>query len=123
MLKHRTGMSVQSLRRFALELPDVTEEPHFEYTSFRVSGKIFVTVPPEATHIHVFVDDADREPALGLHPEYIEKLWWGKKVRGVRIAMAAAQSDVVKALVRVAWARRAPKPRLSASKTGRNRRA
>jgi len=28
-------------RRLAMSLPEVTEEPHFEYTSFRVRGKIF----------------------------------------------------------------------------------
>jgi hypothetical protein len=116
-------MTIQSFRRFALALTGVTEEPHFEYASFWVSGNIFVTAPPEATHIHVFVEDEDRERALELHAEYIEKLWWGKKVRGVRIAMAKAQSDVVKALVRAAWARRAPKQRLSASKIRSNGRA
>jgi hypothetical protein len=122
MLKRRAGMSIRSLRRFALALPDVTEEPHFDYASFRVNGKIFVTVPPEATHIHVFVDDEDREPALELHPEYIEKLWWGKKVCGVRVAMAKAQSDVVKALVRAAWVRRAPKQRPSTAQIKGNKR-
>ncbi len=123
MPKLRRGMTIASLRRFILALADVTEEPHFEYASFRVNGKIFVTVPPEATHVHVFVDDEDREPALELHPEYIEKLWWGKKVRGVRVAMAKAQADVVKALVRAAWARKAPKRQVSASKSKANGRA
>jgi hypothetical protein len=123
MPKRREGMTIQSLRRFALALPDVTEEPHFEYASFRVSGRIFVTVPPGATHIHVFVDDGYREPALELHPEYIEKLWWGKKVRGVRVAMARADTDVVKALVGAAWARRAPKQRRRAPTISGNGRA
>ncbi|WP_373521816.1 MmcQ/YjbR family DNA-binding protein [Aquiflexum sp.] len=31
------------VRSFALSLPEVTEEPHFEKTSFRVKKKIFVT--------------------------------------------------------------------------------
>jgi len=34
-------------RRLALSLPEVTEQPHFDMASFRVRGKIFVTVPPE----------------------------------------------------------------------------
>jgi hypothetical protein len=39
-------------RQFALSLPGVTEEPHFDMTSFRVRGKIFVTVPPDGTRLH-----------------------------------------------------------------------
>ena len=31
------------LRAFALSLPEATEEPHFEKTSFRVKKKIFAT--------------------------------------------------------------------------------
>jgi len=109
MSKRRAGMSIQSLRGYALALPEVTEEPHFTYASFRVRGKIFVTVPPEGTHIHVFVDEEDRAPALAMYPEYIEKLRWGKKVQGLRIEMGKAQSHVVEALVRAAWDRKAPK--------------
>jgi len=115
MSKRRVGMGIQSLRSYAMALPDVTEEPHFTYASFRVRGKIFVTVPPEATHIHVFVDEEDRAPALAMYPEFIEKLWWGKKVQGLRIAIAKAQSHVVESLVRAAWARKAPKALLRQS--------
>jgi len=45
-------MKVAEVRCYALSLPDTTEEPHFEYSSFRVRGKIFVTVPPDKEHIH-----------------------------------------------------------------------
>ena len=54
-------MKLADVRRFALGLPDVTEEPHHEYSSFRMRGKIFVTVPPHGEHIHVFIDEASRE--------------------------------------------------------------
>jgi hypothetical protein len=102
-------MTINSLRKFALALPEVTEQPHFHLSSFRVAGKIFVTVPPEMTHVHVFVGDNEREPALAHYPEFVEKLWWGKKICGVRIAMDKAQANVVKSLVRAAWAEKAPK--------------
>jgi len=36
-------------------MPEVTEEPHFAYTSFRVKGKIFATAPPDGEHLHIFV--------------------------------------------------------------------
>jgi len=115
MSKRRVGMSIQSVRSCAMALPDVTEAPHFTYASFRVRGKIFITVPPEATHIHVFLDEEDRAPALAMYPGYIEKLWWGKKVQGLRIAMAKAQSHVVESLIRAAWAGKAPKSLLRES--------
>ena len=102
-------MKLSQVRRHALSLPGVTEEPHFNYASFRVRGKIFVTVPPDETHIHVFVGEEQREPALAIHPGFIEKLTWGAKVVGVRIALEKAQSGVVNRLVSSAWQSKAPK--------------
>jgi hypothetical protein len=40
-------MNARDARRMALELPEVTEEPHFHLVSFRVHGKIFATLPPD----------------------------------------------------------------------------
>lgn len=102
-------MTLEQVRRFALSLPDTNEEPHFNYSSFRVKGKIFVTVPPEETHIHVFVSDEDREQAIELHAAFVEKLWWGKKVVGVRVTLKSAKAEIVKDLVRKAYQRKAPK--------------
>ena len=107
-------MKIAHVRSYALSLPETTEEPHFHYASFRVKGKIFVTVPPEETHIHVFVTDEERDMALTPHPEFVEKLSWGGKVVGVRIALAKAKSDVVNQLVKQAWLRKAPKRLASA---------
>ena len=109
MARRKIGVSIEWLRALALGLPEVTEQPHFDFASFRVLGKIFVTVPPAETHIHVFVDDDQREPALAKHPEFIEKLWWGKKVCGLRILLAKAAPEVVESLVRAAWSRKAPR--------------
>ncbi len=100
-------MKIAQVRRHALSLADVREEPHHHYSSFRVRGKIFVTVPPDEEHIHVFVGDQEREQALALYPEFLEKLMWGKKVVGLRISLAAAKAVVVKKLVNHAWQRKA----------------
>jgi hypothetical protein len=102
-------MPIAAVRLFALSLSEVAEQPHFHYTSFRVCGKIFVTVPPEGTHIHVFVPDQAREVALTLHPEFVEKLLWGGKVVGVRIRLSDANPEVVQQLIRQAWLAKAPK--------------
>ena len=101
-------MNLAQVRLHAKSLQDVTEEPHHQFSSFRVKGKIFVTIPPDEEHIHVFVSETDREQALALYPEFVEKLLWGGKAVGLRIALAAAKPAVVKALVTKAWISKAP---------------
>ena len=108
-------MKLAAVRKFAMALPDVTEEPHFHLTSFRVRGKIFVTAPPEDTHLHVFVGDVLREAALATHPEFIEKLLWGSQVAGLRIALATAEPSIVENLVRAAWEGKSGKRSLAKS--------
>jgi len=101
-------MKLATVRKYALSLPEVTEQPHFHFGSFRVRGKVFVTFPPEGGHIHVFVAELEREQALVLYPEFAEKLLWGGKVVGLRVALAAAPAATVRRLVRQAWANKAP---------------
>ena len=97
------------IRRYALSLAEVTEQPHFDYVSFRVRGKIFLTVPPDGKHLHVFVAEEQRELALAVHAACVEKLWWGGKVVGLRVDLAKAEGKAVKELIDQAWARKAPK--------------
>lgn len=39
--------TIEHLRKIAVALPEVTEEPHFEKISFRVKKKIFITYDPD----------------------------------------------------------------------------
>lgn len=96
-------MKLATARKFALSLAEVTEEPHHQFSSFRVSGKIFVTVPPDELHLHVFPTEEVRELSVAMHPGFMEKLLWGGKVVGVRVALASAKPAVVNALVRSAY--------------------
>jgi len=79
-------MKLAQVRRHALSMLEVTEEPHFEKSSFRVRGKIFITVPADGKHLHVFVAERAREMHL-----------------------ARATPTVIKHLVSQAWANKAPK--------------
>lgn len=102
-------MKFSTVRNYALSLPEATEAPHFKYQSFRVRDKIFVAVPPEEETIHVFLPEAQREQALALYPQFVEKLVWGSSVTGVRVTLAGAEPAVVKALILAAWQHKAPK--------------
>jgi hypothetical protein len=96
-------VTLTQVRKHALSLPGVTEEPHFERTSFRVKGKIFLTAKASEGHIHVIVPEQTREPALAMHPDYLSRLLWGGKVVGLRVELPMAQLGVVNYLVEVAW--------------------
>ena len=96
-------MKLAAVRRVALALPDTTEEPHHTYGSFRVRGRIFVTIPPGDELIHVFLSDEHRDLALALDPEFIEPVHWGEKVPCVRVRLSAARASTVAELVRKAY--------------------
>lgn len=101
-------MKIDQIRKIARSLPEVTEEPHFDMTSFRVRGKIFATSPGDDV-LHVFVDDVTRDQALTLFHEYMEKLYWGKKVAGLRINLRDARPAAVKEMLLKAWKNKAPR--------------
>lgn len=107
-------MTLEELRACALSLPSTSEEPHFSYGSFRVKGKIFVTVPPGGQFAHVFAGAELRDKAVALYPAAMEPLSWGTKVVGVRVLLAKAKVGFVRELVHDAWLRKAPKALLEA---------
>ncbi|HTP39259.1 MAG TPA: MmcQ/YjbR family DNA-binding protein [Steroidobacteraceae bacterium] len=111
-------MTLDQVRKFALSLPEAEELPHFDRTSFRVRGKIFVTARPPETHIHIFVGDEHREPALAMYPEHVEKLFWGAKAVGLRVSLPKAPPSMVRDLIRTAWETRAPKNPANTGRAG-----
>lgn len=98
-------MKFTTARRFALALPQVVEAPHHDHGSWRVgkAKRIFATIPPDETHLHLFVDTDTREEAVLLHGDCAEKLLWGGKAVGLRIDLHIADAAIVKRLIRTAW--------------------
>lgn len=97
--------TLEEVRKYALSLPEVTEEPHFEKTSFRVRGKIFATVPEGGQYLHVFTDELEVRSCVEDDPEAYEVLMWGRRVAGVRINLAASKLDHVLNLLEDGWRR------------------
>lgn len=102
-------MTLEEARAFALSLPGSTEAPHFERTSFRVSGKIFATAPHEGRSLNVFVDEHAVGVAVGVDPTAFEECRWGRKLVGVTARLATADPEIVRDLLEESWRRRAPK--------------
>lgn len=111
-------MNIDQVRRYALQLPGTTEAPHHKYSSFRVGGKIYATVPPDGEHLHVFVDEAEREYALAIAPDAFQKLLWGEAAVGLRIELGLAKTAAVERLLHCAWSRKAAKRLLAAHPAG-----
>lgn len=108
---------LEDVRQVALALPETTEEPHHNSGSFRVRGKIFVTIPPGGKLLHIFLPAEERELALALDPGFLEPVAWGSKILGVRAHLPRARQSTVLQLVKRAYeyksaqvARRKPDP-------------
>jgi hypothetical protein len=101
--------SLEEARRFALSLPEATEAPHFDMSSFRVRGKIFATVPPDEAYLHVFVDEPEIAASVAENPAAFQPLRWGTRVRGLRIDLGPAPENRVRELLEESWRRKSPK--------------
>ena len=101
-------MKIAEVRRLALALPEATEAPHFDRTSFRVRDKIFATVDPDGSGMNIFVDDEQREIVTKVDPQAYETRMWGKSGY-LHVHLAKAKARDVETLLRSAWERKAPK--------------
>jgi hypothetical protein len=107
------GQRPADVRRLALSLPEATEAPHHDMTSFRVGGKIFATMPPEGDRVHIFVAPDEVAASCAEYPGVVEELWWGKKLSGCRVPLGSANRQILLELLTEAWRRKAPKKLLA----------
>ena len=108
-------MKIDEVREFALSLPETSEQPHFDKTSFRVGKKIFATVPPENDVVHVFVNEDEIRACVAQDPKAFEELWWGKRLAALRVVLHHVDEGHARELIEEAWRRKAPKRLLATS--------
>lgn len=101
-------MTGDEARSLALGLPEVTEEPHHELSSFRVRGKIFATVP-DGTHLRVLVGESEILAAVAQDPDTFAPFFWGKRLACMVVDLGRADPDQLGELLTEAWLRKAPK--------------
>jgi hypothetical protein len=112
-------MTPDDVRALALALPETTEQPHFERTSFRVAGKIFATMPPDGETANVLLGEEDARAAAEA-TDGVELLWWGRRLSGVRVVLGKVDPQVLSELLEDAWYRRAPR-RIAAAREAAQR--
>ncbi|GAA0879162.1 hypothetical protein GCM10009119_21300 [Algoriphagus jejuensis] len=96
-------------RSFSLSLPESTEEPHFEKTSFRVRKKIFATYDPKTQLASLKLSETDQDLFSLFDPNLIFPVpnKWGKQ--GWTLAkIEALNREVIKDLLLAAFNQVAP---------------
>jgi hypothetical protein len=101
-------ITLEDARRFALGLPEATEQDHHGMGSFRVRGKIFATVP-DNTHIRVMVDEDEIRNVAAANPHSCEEFYWGARLAALVVNLRRVRKVLVEELLTDAWLRKAPR--------------
>jgi hypothetical protein len=103
-------LTCDDIRRIALALPEAQEAPHFDAASFRVKGKIFCTMGADEPRATLKFDPEDQRNLVEAHPAAISPVegYWGRSGWTVVDCAGLAEGQVAD-LLRMAWARVAPK--------------
>lgn len=92
----------------ALARPDTVQQDHHGRPSFRVGGKIFATLW-DPRHMNVMLDEPGIHTAVQTRPEACTEVWWGKRLRAVRVRLDRADHDLLCELLADAWEGKAPR--------------
>lgn len=102
-------IAADTVRQLALALPETTEEPHFDITSFRVKKKIFATLnPPQQRATLKFSRDMqDIFSRIGKGAIYPVPNAWGK-YGWTNVDLAHVETELFRDALQVAWRETAP---------------
>ncbi|WP_228446947.1 MmcQ/YjbR family DNA-binding protein [Streptomyces paludis] len=103
------AMDAEDVRRTALSLPETLEKEAWSMPTFRVAGKMFVTVPDDGTSFAVRCPRHEREELIAAEPE---KFWVPPHEASsswVRVRIAALEDlDELRDIVEDSWRQAAP---------------
>ncbi len=102
-------LTLEDVRRLALALPGAVEMDHHGAPSFRVGGKIFATVRPDASRLMVKLGSEDQDNLCAAHPGAITPVpgYWGRK-GATYVALDKIEGELVAMLLGLAWRGIAP---------------
>lgn len=74
-------VTIEKLRIMAKSLPETTEEPHFEKTSFRIRKKIFATYDEKSQLACLKLSEIDQDVFVSVDRNHIRPVdnKWGKQ--------------------------------------------
>ncbi len=103
-------MTADRFRALALELPQAVESAHMGHPDFRVGGKIFATLGPKEAYGVIMLPDDRQRAIVEAAPEAFAPVAgaWGKG-GATRVELKNARVPAVRAALREAWRKRAPK--------------
>jgi hypothetical protein len=101
-------MDVEDLRTVALALPEAVEADHFGRPSFRVRGKIFVTVHEDGQGVNLKLPRDEHEALVASRPDVFGTVTWGQLIR-TSVRLEVADPEELAELVQEAWRAVAPK--------------
>ena len=104
-------MELADVRAIALGLPEATEAPHHDMTSFRVRGKIFATLGhPDESRGMVKLLHEQQDALTRARPEVFAPVPGGWGRRGATyVTLAAADEAAIHDALVMAWRNMAPK--------------
>lgn len=100
---------IDFLRTYSLSLPEVTEESHFEKTSFRVKKKIFVTYDAIHNRACLKFSESDQDLFSMIDSSVIYPVpnKWGKQ-GWTNMELDRLENEILKDALRVAFCEAAP---------------
>ncbi len=110
-----TVIDAEDVRRIALSLPETVEKEAWSMPTFRVAGKMFVTVPDDETSFAVRCPRHERTELIAAEPE---KFWVPPHEAGsawVRVRLAALEDlGELRDILVDSWQQAAPERLLEA---------
>ena len=102
--------SPEQVRDIALAFESSEEAPHFEIISYKVKGKIFLTVNANAGHVTIRLSPADQAMYAEYCPGVVYPVAsaWGKH-GWTHVALDKVDDELLEALITISYCIAAPK--------------